>query len=304
MKTELLLERTRSLAFETLPLAGRGKTYLRLRRLWEVGAESLSLAKLVEAHWDAVSILAEADRAPMAQSLYAVWASEAKDQQLQIRSTGEGHVLDGIKAFASGVGIVDCALVTADRHLVEVDLRQHRNRYSVDLSRWSTEAFRATQTGAICFNQYPLSPGSCIQTRDWYIDRPGFWHGACGPAACWAGGAETLLAYAEANKRDDPHTRVHRGAIRSAIWAMDACLRHAAAEMDASPTDTEIARIRSLKLRHIVEQHCTDIMRRLTRAFGPHPLAFEPEIAEAYYELDLYLRQSHAERDLEQIGIL
>jgi hypothetical protein len=37
-------------------------------------------------------------------------------------------------------------------------------------------------------------------------------------------------------------------------------------------------------------------------ANGPHPLAFDGEISSRYQELDLHLRQSHAERDLESLG--
>jgi hypothetical protein len=40
---------------------------------------------------------------------------------------------------------------------------------------------------------------------NWYLTRPGFWHGALGPAACWAGGAIGLIdAVCTLNKRD-PH---------------------------------------------------------------------------------------------------
>jgi hypothetical protein len=57
-------------------------------------------------------------------------------------------------------------------------------------------------------------------------------------------------------------------------------------------------------LRHLVEQACTDILRRLPRAYGPRPMAMDEGIARRYQELDVYLRQSHAERDLEALGRL
>jgi hypothetical protein len=44
-----------------------------------------------------------------------------------------------------------------------------------------------------------------------------------------------------------------------------------------------------------------DILTRLTRALAPHPLACQA-ISRQYQELDLYLRQSHGERDLEILG--
>jgi hypothetical protein len=43
-------------------------------------------------------------------------------------------------------------------------------------------------------------------------------------------------------------------------------------------------------------------LRRLPRAYGPHPVAMDEKISKRYQELDLYLRQSHAERDLEALG--
>jgi hypothetical protein len=59
--------------------------------------------------------------------------------------------------------------------------------------------------------------------------------------------------------------------------------------------------IRALTVRHLVEQACTDLLRLLSRAYGPHPLAMDEEVALRYQELDLYLRQLHAERDLESL---
>jgi hypothetical protein len=51
-----------------------------------------------------------------------------------------------------------------------------------------------------------------------------------------------------------------------------------------------------------VEQSCTEILVRFGRAFGPRPLAFEAAIARHCPELTLYIRQSHAESDLEDLG--
>lgn len=59
---------------------------------------------------------------------------------------------------------------------------------------------------------------------------------------------------------------------------------------------------RVLTVRHLVELACTEAIRRLARAYGPHPLAMDEDISRRYQELDLYLRQSHAERDLDAPG--
>jgi len=62
-----------------LPLPGKSETASRHRRLLDFGREDLSLARLAEAHIDALAILAEADCAADPTALYGVWASEAPD---------------------------------------------------------------------------------------------------------------------------------------------------------------------------------------------------------------------------------
>jgi hypothetical protein len=42
-------------------------------------------------------------------------------------------------------------------------------------------------------------------------------------------------------------------------------------------------------------------MLRFGRAFGPRPLVFDARIARKCHELSLYIRQSHAESDLEEL---
>jgi hypothetical protein len=86
------------------------------------------------------------------------------------------------------------------------------------------------------------------------------------------------------------------------VWALESYLDSAGRQIDATANDRQLAMIRALSVRHLVEQICTDILRRLARAYGPHPLAMDEDVARRYQELDLYLRQSHAERDLESLG--
>jgi hypothetical protein len=83
---------------------------------------------------------------------------------------------------------------------------------------------------------------------------------------------------------------------------MECVLEAAGREIDESAAQVDGAQGRALTLRHLVEMHSTDILRRLGRAYGPHPMAMDEDVARRYQELDLYLRQSHAERDLEVVG--
>jgi hypothetical protein len=302
-----LQDRLTEIVSQHLPIPASGRTSERHRILAETAREDVSLAKLAEAHWDAMAILAEAERKPIPDKLYAVWASEIPDKGLQITPSPYGVRLSGSKPFCSGLELVDRALVTVafpEPRLVEVDLRSHAETVQFDISSWRTDAFRQTQTGAVTFTNTPISLEACVGDAGWYLSRPGFWHGACGPAACWAGGVAGLLDFALASNRNDPHTLAHLGAMQASVWAMYALLDQAGHEMDGNPKDVNEAQARALKLRHIIEQMGTEVLHRFARAYGPYPLAMNDETARRYREADLYMRQSHAERDLETLGRL
>ncbi len=306
-----LAQRFREVCATTLPLPGHGHTAERHRRLFAVSRESVSLAKLAEAHWDAVAILAEAGKTPVPHALYAVWASEIPGQALTLTAHGKGFRLHGVKQFCSGGTLVDRALITAgspDPLLVDVDLRQSTGKYDVDLSAWATEAFRHTATGTITFRDVKLDAGDVLGPPHWYVDRPGFWHGACGPAACWAGGAAGLVDFARKSQRADPHTLAHLAAMEANLWALTAYLDEAGRQIDAQtasdPHNRIAAQIRALTVRHLIEQACTDTLHRFARAYGPYPLAMHHETAIRYAETDLFLRQAHGERDLEGLARL
>ena len=98
------------------------------------------------------------------------------------------------------------------------------------------------------------------------------------------------------------HTLSHLGAMFASSWGLKSYLDQAGREIDADPKDGDEAEIRALSLRHLIEQLCTDVLRRIPRAFGPYPLAMDYPVSLRYQELDLYLRQSHAERDLDRLG--
>ena len=305
MTQEQILQRLRSTLDAPLPLPGAGQTAIRHKRLMEMGREDLSLARLAEAHWDAVAILAEAGRAPVKDALYGVWASEIPGQSLEIDRGGEGLTIHGAKLFCSGAGLNDRALVTCGVPaplLVDLDLRANSHTIEVDESGWKTTAFQETKTARVIFNAARISESEVVGDPGWYLARPGFWHGACGPAACWAGGAAGLVDYALQQSRADSHTLAHLGAMHASIWTLQSCLEVAGDEIDAEPFTVAPACIRALTVRHVVEGACTEVLRRLLRAYSPHPLVADPGVTRRYQELDLYLRQSHAERDLESLG--
>jgi hypothetical protein len=168
MNAEFLAKRLKQIAVEQLPLPGAGETAERHSRLMLVGREDLCLAKLAEAHWDAVSILAEAGRQSVPGVLYAVWASEIPGKALKMEKTDSVYQIGGSKMFCSGAGMVDRVLVTVgitESRLVEIDLRKNSMNIEADLSAWATDAFRLTQTGGVTFRGVEVTKKTWLAIR-------------------------------------------------------------------------------------------------------------------------------------------
>lgn len=288
-----------------LPLPGSGRTLERWQALAELSALDLVLGRLAEAHADAVAILAELGGNPGAApvGLWGVWAAEASDARAEARRTDGGWTLTGRKAWCSGALFLDRALITAQaddgRRLFALDVRD------VGLAPDSWSAVGMSASGSVTVELASVH-AVAVGGPEEYLQRPGFWRGGAGVAACWYGGAlgaaRTLLAAARAGS-PDPHTLAHLGAVDALIAALGAQLTVAAAETDADPHGTD-AQLRAIRLRSRVEAGATEILDRVGRALGAGPLCRDPVHARRAADLPVYLRQSHAERDLAGLGAL
>jgi hypothetical protein len=106
-----------------------------------------------------------------------------------------------------------------------------------------------------------------------------------------------------AEGRSDEHAAAHLGAVAAALQAAGEALRSAAAGVDADPRDhRQLAKLRALRVRAIVEHAATEVIDRVGRALGAGPLCGDHEHAQRVADLTVYLRQSHAERDLATLG--
>jgi alkylation response protein AidB-like acyl-CoA dehydrogenase len=291
-----------------LPMPGQGATPLRHAALKRWGVKDLSLARIAEAHTDALAILAEAGQAARPAMLYGVWASDGPAGRLTYTPSANGDwVLQGTKQFCSGASLLNAALVTAhgEAGILLLDVALDDAGILAQPSGWASAAMADTDTVAVDFNEVQVPATRVVGEPNWYLGRPGFWHGAIGPAACWAGGALSLIEAATRLSRKDPHSRAQVGALQSLGWALNAYLDRAGQEIDADPEDRNgDARVRALKVRHLIERACTEVLDRFGRATGPQLLAHDAHVARQHVALTLYIRQCHAERDLETIPAL
>lgn len=286
---------------------GAGRTGARWLALHDLAASDVALARLCEAQLDAAAILAEADQCPRADAVYAVWASGRPDGPT-VRLDG-GH-LHGVKSFCSGIGIVDRALIDvetdAGHQLVDAGVRFVRrggawrspSTSSSAEIEWHHAGLAACNTGTVMLDG--VSDVEPVGPPGWYLDRVGFWHGACGPAACWSGGVAGLLP--EAVPGDDPHRLAAAGEISTDVWAMRAVLQQAGDEIDLEPHDLVLARRRARMVRHVVHELATGVLDRFARAWGPRPIVANREVAGRVADVEIYLRQHHDARDLAALG--
>ena len=216
----------------TVPAIAAGNTAGRLRVLRDIARADLSVARLIEGHLDALAILAEAGHEHDPAAVHAIWASGGPSRT-RLSSSG---ALSGVKMFASGSDLVDTALVLVDAsdELALVDMKRWRERVTFDGSAWQTPALRATHTWTVTFHEVPAT---VVGAARWYYERPGFWHGALCPAACWAGGALGLLDHARSQEIRSPHGKAHLGRMLAETWSMETALSEAGRAVDVDPTD-------------------------------------------------------------------
>ncbi len=287
---------------------GDGRTGANWRVLADAAAVDLSAARLAEAHLDAATIAVELGAEPAVPgSLWGVWAAESTGTSLRAGARAGRWCLQGTKPWCSGARLCTHALVTAHAddglRLFAVDLGGEAVRPQD--SDWTGTGMAATDTAPVVFEDAPATP---VGGAGDYLGRPGFWHGAIGVSAAWFGGAVGALApllRRAADCRLDPHAAAHLGAADAALTAARAVLHDAADAVDPEPAETlDDARRRALRARAVVETAVETVLRGVGRATGPGPLAHDADHARHVADLQVYVRQSHAERDLAALGEL
>ncbi|POF96619.1 acyl-CoA dehydrogenase family protein [Pseudomonas putida] len=290
---------------DLLPLPGQGNTLRRWQTLARVAGCDLALAKLYEGHTDALAILAECGAAHHANDgIWGVWAAEPPDARVHITAReGDQVRLNGTKAWCSGALQIDRALITAwdeaeQPQLVAIELSQPSQ--GLNIEHWQAVGMATTASVEVAFND---TPGTLIGTPGQYLSRPGFWQGGAGIAACWYGAAEALADYLREHcrkPRPDPHADAHLGAVDAALHGARASLRECAVWIDQQPGVDASFEVR--RTRAQVEQAVEQVISHVGRALGATPFCRSSHFARLSADLPVFLRQSHAERDLAMLG--
>jgi hypothetical protein len=281
-----------------LPMPGGGHTPRRWAALVALGRWDLALARLAEGHVDALAILAEAGRPATTDVLYGVWAA---------RSGGTGAWLDsgrltGTVRFCTGANLLDRALVAAqDGSLVDVDLGAAG--IMRDQDTWQAIGMDASDSIDVRFD-LPVTADMIVGGPGWYVGRRGFALGGAGVAAVWLGGVagvlDSVVGLLSEAPQVDEHQYAHLGALHAALRSTEALLAASARIIDLSPGVDPTRLTKTCK--SAAERAAWETLDRVPRITGPTPLCRDRRFAQRLADLQVYVRQHHAEKDLAVLG--
>lgn len=283
-----------------VPYPASGDTLKRWQILSQVSANNLSLGKLFESHLDALAILHELNIPVMKKGLWAVWAAEGGPRPLKL----EAGNLTGIKPWCSASVWVQHGLLTyrdeqQQSQLLILDLQQEGIQHYQDA--WQAVGMQHTLTARLELDRVEVEK---VAAPDAYLDRPGFWHGAAGVAACWYGATVRLAEYLRQTFLVKPHAykAMYLGEISRELLATQALFYQVAELIDQQPQYSHELKIRSLRAQ--VETTALNVLTHVGKALGAAPYCEHPHFARLAADLPVFIRQSHAAFDLERIGEL
>ena len=252
---------------------GRAPALTALRAL---GRANLSVARLFEGHMNAVELVMrlgnDDTRGAMTDivrggGLSGVWGADEPGNPVRI----EGDALQGAKMFASGLGLVDHAVVLADseagKQLVLVDTSDPARG---DASGWNVAGMRATRSGRYDFSG--LTRFTAVGAPDAYFEEPRFEGGIWRYCAAHLGGAEALYLamrdmLTQSGRAEDPHQQRRIAEAAVAIETGRLWVERASTAVEAHDALPEAATL-SLMAREAVVAACRTVLHTSDEALG------------------------------------
>lgn len=276
--------------------------------LLALGRTDVPLSRLAEGHVDALRIFAQADARPVPDALYGVWASRSQRTGVQGRWVEDRLILEGTIRFASGAGLIDRSLVpvwlaSGEHLLVDLAVRE----LPIETGQWVTAAMEVSRSHTIPVDQVSVTAEDQVGPPNFYLDRPGFFPGGVGVAACWAGGAARVADLTHARVPDrSPALRARLGRIRIELATAAALVLTAARRLDdllaADTADPIVVQAVSTETRAGVAAAVHAVLEEAHRVAGPAGLAYDEDLTRVVHDLRLYVLQQNADGDEQFLG--
>lgn len=277
-----------------------------LELLAGLGGASLPIARLYEGHVNAIKLIAafatveQRDQvAGLVQSgtLLGVWGADSENP-VQLDPSSKVPKLAGTKAFASGVGDIGMAIVTAKAtDEIQMLLVDARDDGRADPGSWDVDAMVGSRSGRFDCAGLPAGPKQRLGEPDALFLEPDFHGGLWRLAACYSGALDRIarllgeLLEARGLRSTSPmRDRLGQVAIEAEgakLWATSACL---AVERGEAPA--EVAVRTALFAREAIERSADRALSITERAAGTSIHRRDSELGRLTRDLRFYLRQA------------
>ncbi|MGA8210296.1 MAG: hypothetical protein WB441_10290 [Nocardioidaceae bacterium] len=270
--------------------------------LAELARVDLCLARLVEGHADGLRILDQADGTPR-DGVYGVWASRSAGTGVRaVRQDGRWRLV-GECRFASGIDLVDRALLPGwlddGTHLLfDIAL----DGVHPDRSSWRTPAMDGSRSFTV---RVDLAVGDedVVGGPGFYLDRPGFVLGGLAVAAVWAGGVASVLdlvATGLRRFRPSAHQLRRLGVMQQAAWAARGAVDGTARSLPLLAAEHRAAEVTAARTAAVTAAE--QVVEEAGRVVGPGGLTGDERLARTLADLSIYIRQHHLDGTLEALG--
>jgi alkylation response protein AidB-like acyl-CoA dehydrogenase len=292
-----------------LPIAGSGSAEDLARLLILVGQGNLSVGRILEAHVNALHLIARYGTPRVDGRLYGLWVTDPPQGGLRMRRSGGRIVLSGGKQFCSGAGHVSGAVVTA------VDEAGATRMLAVPLGIGEVAhplpsplaGMRAAVTGAVDFGGCWVGMDALLGEPGDYLREPDFSAGAWRGSAVALGGLIALIDHGIAALRasgrlDSPHAQARVGKAivareTSRLWVSAAART---AEDPRAEVGHQVATVGMARIA--VETACLDAMQLLQRSLGLSSFRQGSPVERICRDLSTYLRQPAPDEVLTESG--
>jgi len=293
-----------------LPVLDPGCAGELARLLGLVGRGNLSVGRILEAHINALHLMARYGADPDDGRLYALWVTDPPVNGLRMRRSGSRVLLSGRKQFCSAAGYATGALVTArdgDGDTRMLVLRLGIGEAVTPLPS-PLQGMRAAVTGAVEFTGCEVSADCLLGRAGDYLREPDFSAGAWRGSAVAFGGLIALIGHAaeqlrQSGRLDNPHGQARLGRAfvareASRLWVAAAAR---AAEDDTAETGYRVATAGLARIA--VETACLDAMRLVQRSLGLSAFRQGNPVELICRDLSTYLRQPAPDEVLTEAAV-
>lgn len=275
-----------------------------VRMLRSLGRANLSVARLFEGHMNALKLVSLYAETPLRRETYAavqdgsllgVWGADDIGHPLALGC--DGNSFRGAKRFASGLGLVDRAVVSlatdegSQLLVVPVGIAERSNS-----DVWRMDGMQSTCSGRYDFGGLRFEPSMKLGKVGDYEREPHFEGGIWRYCAAQLGGAELLYARMRASllargRDNDPHQQSRLVLVATEIETARMWIERAATAVEAVGARPQTA-VLALLARQATEESCRTVLRIVEEALGMEAHIAGSAIERMRRDLSLFVCQA------------